>query len=142
MGIGISKASDYAILTIAYFSSQSEGKINSKSDIARNLLLPEEFLSKILQKLTKAGIISSVKGVKGGYRLIKTPYLLTFLEVIEAVDGKFTMVKCLSENEIECGRKRLCESIVGKMIKVEMGIVNVLQNANFNNITVPIFSEG
>lgn len=138
MGIGLSKASDYAILTVGYLSSLEQGKVISKAEIANALLLPLEFLSKILQTLVKAGIISSVKGVRGGYRLEKNPQMLSFLEVIEAVDGKFIMVDCLSSKEIVCGREKLCQTIIGKMIKIELGITNILKNTNFKNIEVPV----
>jgi len=135
--LGISKASDYAILIMAYFSSQPEGIIKSKSAIANDLSLPEEYLSKILQKMTKAKFIVSIKGVKGGYRLVNFPCQLTFLDVIESIDGKISIVGCLSDDSKICDRKNLCSSLMQKMSIVNSGIMDVLRNATFNDISVP-----
>jgi len=136
--MGISKASDYAILIIAYFASLNEGSIRSKSAIAKDLSLPEEFLSKILQRLTKAGFIISIKGVNGGYRLIEFPCRLTFLDVIEAIDGKINIVECLSDDFKSCKRHNLCVNIIAKMSSVNAGIVDVLRKTTFTNISIPV----
>ncbi|MCH7612004.1 MAG: Rrf2 family transcriptional regulator [Candidatus Marinimicrobia bacterium] len=136
--MGISKASDYAILIMAYFSSQPEGTIRSKSGIAKDLSLPGEYLSKILQKLTKSGMIISIKGVKGGYRLKEFPCQLTFLDVIESIDGKINIVECLSEDFKGCRRQNICMSLIKKMSLVNAGITNVLRNTTFTDISVPV----
>lgn len=124
---------------MAYFSSQPEGKIKSKSAIAVELSLPEEYLSKILQKLAKAGFIISIKGVKGGYRLKEFPCRLTFLDIIESIDGKISIVGCLSNDSDICKRESLCSSLIQKMAMVNTGIMNVLRNATFTDISVPVY---
>lgn len=136
--MGISKACDYAILIIAYFSTQPKGTIKSKSGIANDLSLPEEYLSKILQKLAKTEIIISIKGVKGGYRLKEFPCELTFLDVIESIDGKINIVECLSDDFKGCERQNICMSLIKKMSLVNAGITNVLRNTTFTDISVPV----
>ncbi|MEW9701210.1 Rrf2 family transcriptional regulator [Paenibacillus sp. SI8] len=54
----------------------------------------ETYLSKIFSKLTKAGIVSSVPGVKGGYKLAKSPDDISFWDVIEAVEGATPIFQC------------------------------------------------
>ncbi|MGO4272209.1 Rrf2 family transcriptional regulator, partial [Paenibacillus sp. TAF58] len=56
--------------------------------------ISETYLSKIFGKLTKAGIVSSVPGVNGGYRLSKTPEDITFWDVIEAIEGPKPIFQC------------------------------------------------
>ncbi|MET3322385.1 UNVERIFIED_ORG: Rrf2 family protein [Peribacillus simplex] len=56
--------------------------------------LPETFLSKVFGKLSKAGIVSSVPGVKGGYRLSKSPEEISFWDVIEAIEGPKPIFQC------------------------------------------------
>src|SRR5258708_958355 len=55
--------------------------------IAREHGIPERFLLKVLNPLVSAGILSSLKGPHGGYRLARTASDITLLEVIEAVEG-------------------------------------------------------
>ncbi len=56
--------------------------------------LSETFLSKVFGKLSKAGIVSSVPGVKGGYRLSKSPEDISFWDVVEAVEGPKPIFQC------------------------------------------------
>jgi Rrf2 family protein len=56
--------------------------------------LSETYLSKHLQALTNAGIIESVPGPKGGYRLVRRPEEITLLEVVEAIDGREPLFRC------------------------------------------------
>ncbi len=124
--LGISKASDYALLVTAYLGSQSGDMLKSKSEISRRLNLPSEFLSQILQKLTRAGILKSIRGVKGGYSLAKSSDKITFLDVIEAIDGKSHMLYCLTEDFEHCGRTGLCAPIMEKMDHVDKEIDKIL----------------
>ncbi|MEH7076943.1 RrF2 family transcriptional regulator [Neobacillus drentensis] len=63
--------------------------------------ISETYLSKIFGKLTKAGIVSSVPGVKGGYKLSKSPEEITFWDVVEAVEGVKPIFQC--KNVVEKG---------------------------------------
>lgn len=137
--MGISKAADYAILTVAYLASQRPGKsekIKSKTQLAKDLNLPREFLSQILQKLTRAGVLESERGVKGGYSLRKSSRETTFREVIEAIDGPMRMVECLSEDFENCGRLTICGPIIETMADVQSEIRGVLEKRTFDDITV------
>jgi Rrf2 family protein len=63
-------------------------------DLAAFHGVSESYLSKIFTKLTKAGIVQSIPGVKGGYELAKSPEMITFLEVVEAIEGKQPIFQC------------------------------------------------
>ncbi|WP_152397914.1 RrF2 family transcriptional regulator [Paenibacillus cellulositrophicus] len=56
--------------------------------------LSETYLSKIFGKLSKAGIVDSVPGVKGGYKLAKSPDAITFWDVVTAVEGDQPIFQC------------------------------------------------
>jgi Rrf2 family protein len=57
--------------------------------------LSETYLSKHLQALTNAHIIESVPGPRGGYRLMRSPEEITLLEVVEAIDGREPLFRCM-----------------------------------------------
>jgi Rrf2 family protein len=59
----------------------------------------ETYLSKIFGKLSKAGIVSSVPGIKGGYRLAKDPDDITFFDVVEAIEGSKPIFQCKNIKE-------------------------------------------
>lgn len=56
--------------------------------------ISETYLSKIFGKLAKAGIVSSIPGVKGGYRLAKSPEQISFWDVVEAIEGAKPIFQC------------------------------------------------
>jgi Rrf2 family protein len=56
--------------------------------------VPAAYLAKHLQALAGAGVLRTVKGAKGGYRLAKPPAEITVLEVVEAIDGEESAFRC------------------------------------------------
>jgi Rrf2 family protein len=56
--------------------------------------VPAAYLAKHLQALAGAGVLRTVKGAKGGYRLAKPPADITVLEVVEAIDGAESAFRC------------------------------------------------
>lgn len=56
--------------------------------------IPAPYLSKHLQALARAGLVESVPGPRGGFRLAREPGDITLLEVVEAVDGTEPAFRC------------------------------------------------
>jgi Rrf2 family protein len=56
--------------------------------------VPKEYLSKALQALSQAGLVESTLGPSGGYRLAKPPKQISFLDIVEAVEGKASSFVC------------------------------------------------
>src|SRR4051794_30258756 len=83
----LTRASSYALHAVAYMAAQkNDGPITSFV-IAKDRGMPERFLLKVLKPLVSAGILRSVKGPNGGYRLARAAGQITLLEVLEAVGG-------------------------------------------------------
>lgn len=101
---------DYGLRAIIYLACQQDGKITFVNEIARDQLIPVNFLFKILRKMVRAGIVKSYRGPHGGYILAKDPSEITFLEVIEAVDGPLLVNRCLSI-ETQCMLERSCKML-------------------------------
>lgn len=111
--------------------------MKSKSELVEKLRLPREFLSQILQKLTRARILVSKRRARGGYTLKKPAEETKFLHVIQAIDGKSNILECLSVDFKDCGRRHLCQSIMGKMSYLQGQIESLLDSVSFRDITVP-----
>ncbi len=69
--------------------------------MAETVAVPVGFANKILRKLSLASVVKSMRGITGGYYLLRDPKELTVKEVIEVIDGPIEISKCLSEN-CEC----------------------------------------
>jgi Rrf2 family protein len=74
-----------ALLEIAKY--QAEGKPLKVNEIAASQSLPERYLDQIFTSLKRQGIISSQRGMKGGYLLAKELWQITLLDVVMAIEG-------------------------------------------------------
>jgi len=84
----LTRASNYALQALVSMAGQKEEtQVVASHLTARAQDIPERFLLKILKPLVSAGVLDSLKGPNGGYRLAKTANKITLLEVVEAVDG-------------------------------------------------------
>jgi Rrf2 family protein len=89
------KAEEYGIFGIMYLANQPGGKITPLSEISENQNVPEKFLAKIFQSLSKTGPIKSHRGVKGGFTLGKPADQITVKDVVESIQGPYHISKCL-----------------------------------------------
>lgn len=103
----LTRAGEYGIRCALCLSEKGEGVIVNRKEIAREMEIPDQFLSKIAQQLARAGIIEIKQGPKGGYRLLKSPKDISLLEVIEAVIGEIFLNDCILNPSI-CDRSAVC----------------------------------
>ena len=89
-----SQAANYALHTMLYFVALPLGKTIGVQQLAELQGLSPTYLSKILTKLVKAGMISSTPGINGGYKLTGNKADLSFLEVIHAIEGTASLFHC------------------------------------------------
>lgn len=92
--IQISEAAAIAIHAMIHLARHDQ-QPQSLKVIAAAAGVSENHLSKVLQKLVKAGLVESVKGPKGGYRLVPEKHSATLMEVYEAIDGAWKPRHCL-----------------------------------------------
>jgi Rrf2 family protein len=103
----LTRAGEYAVRCVLFLSGRGKGAVINRKEIARQMEIPEQFLTKIAQNLGRAGILEIVQGARGGFRLKKSPKSLNLLEVIEAVIGEVFLSDCLMRPE-SCFRNRSC----------------------------------
>ncbi len=91
----LTKESEYALLGLAYLASQAPGTAVSAADIAKAQKLPRTYLAKILQKLSRHGILAAERGPGCGYALTRLPASITMREILQAVEGRRLLQGCL-----------------------------------------------
>lgn len=95
MSIIFSKKCEYGIQAVLFLSSLPRGTAANAEEIARELQIPKEFVSKILQELTPSGIIESKKGKNGGFLLNREPSGLKLIDIVNAIDGDGIFSQCV-----------------------------------------------
>jgi Rrf2 family protein len=98
----ISKKADYAVFLLgaiarqgAYPGGPAETSVVSAHEIARQAGLNKSVVANLLKEFAKHGILESVRGLKGGYKLVRPPQQVTLGQILEVVEGRFTLVDCI-----------------------------------------------
>jgi Rrf2 family protein len=79
----------------------------SRTELAAATNCPEEFLSKVLQVLSKAGLVTSHRGNTGGFELPRDRRNVSLLEVVEAVEGPLQLNLCMTSHQA-CWQQDFC----------------------------------
>lgn len=103
----LTRAADYAIRVMIHLAGLPSGARASRGDLAAAAECPEQFLAKVLQSLTHAGLVVSHRGNTGGFELPQQHRSATLLEVIEALEGPVRLNLCLNSTE-SCARQEWC----------------------------------
>jgi Rrf2 family cysteine metabolism transcriptional repressor len=85
--ISITSKSPYAVAALAELGRSGGSGPVPIGELARRREMPVQFLEQLFAVLRRAGVISSQRGVKGGYRFARDPAEVTVLEVVELLDG-------------------------------------------------------
>ncbi|MCL5022365.1 MAG: Rrf2 family transcriptional regulator [Nitrospirae bacterium] len=124
----ITRETDYAIRCVYYLAGKT-GDVTMVEEIARQMHTPRSFLAKILQKLARAKIVKSFRGVKGGFQLSRKPGKISLLDVIEAVQGPVVMNVCALDKKL-CRFSNTC-TIHPVWVDVRSQVEKILKKRNF-----------
>ncbi|WP_026886896.1 RrF2 family transcriptional regulator [Clostridium beijerinckii] len=120
------KATNYALHTVMYMIEHGKSEKLSVHTLAKHFDVSDTYLSKILTQLVKAGIIDSASGANGGYSFSKKVEEISFMDIINAVEGNFALFRC------EFGESKC--SIHKVMLEAEKLMESYLQNKKIYEI--------
>ena len=117
------KRADYGLMAVHYIAAHEELGAMSAKRIADEFGIPPELLAKILQRLSKQGLIVSQNGPKGGYALARRPNEITVGQVVRALEGPINIVSCLEDSD--CPQMERC-NLRRPVQKIQVAISQVL----------------
>jgi len=135
----LTRGSDYAIRGMMYLAKQPRGKVCLVSQVAEVQCLPESYLAKIFQDLSRSGLVVSYRGAKGGFVLARDPNEITLRQVIEAVEGPIALSPCLDER-MGCEQSETCEVHL-VLAEAQSRLLEVLDGATLQG-TIGSWNEG
>ena len=127
----LSQRGEYALRALVVLGARYEPRsaVVRIQAISDEQNIPKRFLEQILNDLKSAGVLTSRRGVAGGYRLARPPEKITLAEVIRHIEGPLAPIGCVSERFYEpcsCPNEATC-SLRSIMADVRTGIVKVLE---------------
>ena len=129
--IRFSEAANLAIHAMVYLAWRGNHDPCPATEIAQGLQVSENHLAKVLQRLVHGGLVSSVRGARGGFVLARRPAEVTVLSILEQIDGPLPDCHCLLGNDtcfvsscalsaVEAEARDLVVARLGKMTLEEM----------------------
>ena len=118
--ISITTKSPYAVLALAELARSGGAEPVPIGELARRRDVPVQFLEQLFAVLRRAGVISSQRGVKGGYRFARDPGSISVLEIVELLDGPLGRdASGVFGDAAEAARKVLRETTIADVIERE-----------------------
>lgn len=128
-----SKKGEYALRALLELTAHQPPALLQRHEIAERQNIPIEFLEQILLTLKNAGLLTSKRGVNGGYSLLKSPEEITLGQVIRLLDGPLAPIACVSKTAYQkCRDCPYAETdscpIQQVMLDVRNAIAEILDN--------------
>jgi FeS assembly SUF system regulator len=102
----ISKLTDYATVVLAALAERPD-QLHTAAALAGRTHIAAPTVSKLLKQLHRAGLLSSVRGLHGGYQLARSPAQITVAAILDALEGPVNLTDC-SGGHGQCGIEHHC----------------------------------
>jgi Rrf2 family iron-sulfur cluster assembly transcriptional regulator len=126
----LTRGTDYGILGILYLAMQPFEKVTLLYEIAKSQAIPESYLAKIFQDLSKEGLVRSRRGAKGGFCLARPASEITLRQVVEALQGPISLNRCLDIRE-GCEHMETC-AVASVLRKAQAQLLETLDAATLD----------
>jgi Rrf2 family protein len=131
----LTRAADYGVRVMIQLTTLAGIGRVSLPELARATGAPQSFLSKVLQSLAAAGLITSRRGQTGGFHITPRGAAASMREVIEAIDGAICLNVCLASGR-SCARKAFCPAHP-VWVQAQQAMMEVLSSATIASLAAP-----
>jgi FeS assembly SUF system regulator len=107
----LSKLTDYAVVVLTRLGEGdrvSPDCVQTSPGLSAGTGVPEPTVAKVLKALASAGLVSSTRGARGGYRLVRPLDQVSVADVIAAVDGPIALTACVDGSTTCCDVSSVC----------------------------------
>ena len=129
----LSKKADYALMAMKHLATRTDLASASAREIAEQYDIPIELMAKVLQRLARSGLLTSHQGTRGGYTLAKPIGAISVADIIQAIDGPFTVTACSTEDE-HCEQFTKC-NVRDPLWRIKDRILAALSTCSLAEIT-------
>ncbi|MGA2904678.1 MAG: SUF system Fe-S cluster assembly regulator [Candidatus Korobacteraceae bacterium] len=106
--IRLAKLTDYGLVLMTIIARGHGAPVHTARDLAAESRLPLPTVSKLLKQLLQSGLLTSHRGIKGGYSLAKEPAEISLAEVITSIEGPIALTECSTDISGLCDLERSC----------------------------------
>jgi FeS assembly SUF system regulator len=106
----LSSLADYAVVMMSAAARHGCGARLSATLLAGETGVPLPTAQKLMQKLAGAGLLSSLRGTGGGFKLTRPAAAISLADIIEAIEGPIAMTTCVDEHRDDCALEGSCQT--------------------------------
>lgn len=99
---------DYAVVMMSAAARHRCGARLSATQLSEETGVPLPTAQKLMQRLAGAGLLSSLRGTGGGFKLTRPAAAITLADIIEAIEGPIAMTACVETGRHDCGLEGTC----------------------------------
>jgi FeS assembly SUF system regulator len=114
--IRLAKLTDYGLVLMTIMARGSVATVHTARDLAEASRLPLPTVSKVLKQLLQSGLLTSQRGLKGGYGLAKEPSEISVAEIVTALEGPIALTECSTDTSGLCDLERSCPTRANQRI--------------------------
>ena len=109
--MNVGRRVDYAVRALCYLAAQPATRSVPRTEIQLRQGIPPHYLSKILRALVAGGLLISVPGARGGFRIKPEARTVSLRTVFEAVEGPLELLDCIGDTGGSCGYTTVCTQV-------------------------------
>lgn len=106
--IRIAKLTDYGIVVLTHMTRHAHRCVHSATELAEATSIPLPTVQKVLKMLARDGLVTSMRGARGGYALGCDPGDVDLMRVLEAMEGPVSLTACAEPHAEGCGEAGHC----------------------------------
>ena len=131
----LSKKAEYAFMAARHLALNNSGHYSTAKEIAENYRIPFQLVAKVLQNFTKSELVTSFQGVKGGYKLNRSPDNISLIEIIKSVESNYQLTECMEQDSLRSDCSHLdCCKIRDPLLEIQRKIDNVFEQTSLKQI--------
>jgi len=140
----LSRKAEYAIIALKHMLNRQADHLCTAKEIAERYHISDELMAKILQKMTRSGILTSTQGVRGGYVLSRPANKITVADIVECIDGPLGIVECATDSG-DCRCVQYSEGVCNisdPFMRIQIEFKNFLNGISLADLNQPASPAG
>lgn len=130
----LSSLADYAVVMMSAAARHCGHAQMNAAQLAEETGLPMPTVQKLVSKLSHAGLLRSVRGAGGGFKLARPAAAINLADVIEAIEGPIAMTACVEQGKHDCGLEGACK-VQPHWPQVNNAVRGALADINLTSLT-------
>jgi FeS assembly SUF system regulator len=131
----MSRLADFAVVLMTHLAQHRE-KIHTASGAAVATQLPAPTVAKLMARLCREGLLTSTRGVKGGYQLARPAAEISVGAIVNALDGPVALTQCIKFGPSRCEVEAVCPSRIG-LHRINVAVHKALNDVSLADIATP-----